>query len=295
MPSEPSFSCIYGELKAGKTADTLACFPQHTVWVAAPGALAPAESVWGFPEPERRDFETFKDILEFVDGGGTKGAVALVVDDASLIADRSVNAYTAKYGRNYDLWGALFTVAIKLRDSLRRKGCHVVFTTHLSPAEVKQGVRLKGGPAFPGQTRSKLPAAADLLLRAEPREGLIGWRYAYRCASPHVDWLQGSRYDTPDPAPMNLREILRHAGFVIPRLRGLEWQDDFADRVAQGLRENLGSPTAVFDYARAAAMAKGASEAHVLWAIRDGFDRAILSISPKRTRSLYGLGAPGVQ
>jgi hypothetical protein len=162
---------------------------------------------------------------------------------------------------------------------------------------VKQGVRLKGGPSFPGQTRSKLPAAADLLLRAEPREGTVGWRYAYRVGSPHPDWLQGSRYGTPDPAPMNLREILRHAGFTIPRLRGLEWQDDFADRVAQGVRENLGTPAAVvevFQFAREAAMARGVSEKHALWAIRDGFDRAILAASPDRTRSLYGLAAPAV-
>jgi hypothetical protein len=219
-----------------------------------------------------------------------------VIDDATLIADRTVTYLAAKYGRTYDLWGALFSQTVALRDELRRQGCFCVFTAHIVPAEMKSGVRLKGGPAFPGQTRSKLPAAAELLLRAEPREG-FGWKYSYRTASPHPDWLQGSRYNTPDPAPMNLREILLHAGFSVPRLRGLEWMDGFADGLAEALQGHLGDAkymVGLFDQGREQALKEGIPKQHALWAIRDGFDRAVLQATPPRTESLYGLPAVAV-
>ena len=287
---DPSFAMLYGELKAGKTADALATFP-GAIYVAAPGALSPAEALWGFPQPQAYDLETFADVQAF--GEKCHGAPALVIDDASLIADRTVNHYKAKFS-GFDLWGAVFTSAIRMRDSLRRRGMHVVMTCHPAPAETKDGVRHKGGPAFPGQVRAKLPAAADLLLRAESlsngatRGGQLlaasskapGWPMCYRTAR-HPDWLQGSRYNTPDRAPMNLREILRAVGFTIPRCPGLEWQDQLADAIAnQLLTVGIGDGAkvrGVLATARDYALERLSREtAHVYWALRDGYDRALL-------------------
>ena len=227
---DPSFSILYADLKAGKTSDVLAAFPS-AVYVAAPGALAPAESLWGFPCPPREDLETFMDIVKF--SRDLKGISALVIDDATLIADRTANALRVKGLGGWDLWGAVLSQAIHMRDTLRRRGFHIVFTCHPRTAHMENGVRVRGGPSFQGQCAAKIPAAADFLLRAEPRAGLdalganapmIGWTHVYRTGySP--DWLQGSRYNTPDMAPMNLAEILRLAGFTIARLPGLEWQE----------------------------------------------------------------------
>src|SRR3990172_13186548 len=72
----------------------------------------------------------------------------------------------------YEFWGAVFTSAIRMRDTLRRRGMHIAFTCHPAPASTKDGVRHLGGPAFPGQIAMKLPAAADLLLRGEGRAGM---------------------------------------------------------------------------------------------------------------------------
>ena len=297
---DPCFAMLYGELKAGKTADALATFPA-AIYVAAPGALSPAEGLWGFSQPEAHDLETFADVQRC--GETCRGAPALVIDDASLIADRTVNYYKARYS-GFDLWGSVFTSAIKMRDSLRRRGMHVVMTCHPAPAETKDGVRHKGGPAFPGQVRAKLPAAADLLLRAEsigggPANGApgpagatgasliitsgppsLGWPMCYRTAR-HPDWLQGSRYHTPDRSPMNLREILRAAGFPVPRLPGLEWQDALADAIAGqlatvGLADGA-KVRGVLAQARDYALTKLSREPrHVYWALRDGYDRALL-------------------
>jgi hypothetical protein len=294
VPHDPSFSILYGDLKAGKTADALAAFPA-AIYVAAPGALSPATSVWGFAEPKIHDLESFKDIREFGEKLPQGSTTAIVCDDATLIADRTAIYYEKKGIMGWDLWRAVVSQAIKMRDSLRRRGFHVVLTCHAGAAYIEQGVRRKGGPSFQGQARMKIPAAADLLLRAEARSGAgFGWPYVYRTA-PHPDWLQGSRYNTPDSAPMNLGEILRAAGFKIPRLRGLEWQEDFAAALAAKLLTTPGLGSAEYvkttlSKAHDVALARFTKdEKHAMWAVRDGYDRAVLKIAQAGHRaSLWG-------
>lgn len=298
MARDPSFSILCGDLKAGKTSDALAAFPRG-VYVAAPGALAPAQTLWGFDAPPRYDLETFDDVTAFGEQL-TPAHVALVIDDATLIADRTAGYLSRKSKLGgWDLWGAVLLQGIRMRDTLRRRGLHIVFTSHLRAAHIENGVRVRGGPSFQGQCSTKLPAAADFLLRAEARAGAgagsdafggasgptaIGWPMIYRTGySP--DWLQGSRYGTPDMSPMNLGEILRLAGFRIPRLPGLEWQEGVVASLANKLLEVglgdkdkvAGALLRVKDYCTA--KFKPSSEAHVYWAIRDGYDRAVLRIA----------------
>jgi hypothetical protein len=321
-PRDPSFAIPYGPLKYGKTGDELAAFP-GAIYVAAPGALSCAESLWGFPQPKARDLETFSDVRKLAEGNDCNGSIALVIDDATLIADRTVNYYKRKGLTGWDIYGATNTSAIRMRDTLRRRGMHVVMTCHPLPANTRDGVRHLGGPSFPGQIAAKLPAAADLLLRAEPRPGAamatgglelgvgqngtalvptapaapssFGWPFVYR-TSPHPDWMQGSRYGTPDMAPMNLGEILRLAGFQIPRMKGLEWQEN----VAQALAQKLIEPPGLGDSARVRdILAKvkdyvltrfTKTEAHAYWALRDGYDRAVLwTAAAGQRRALWGV------
>lgn len=314
MPRDPSFTGIYGELKYGKTADLLSAFGDLAVWIAAPGALSPAEETWGFAQPPARDLETFSDIRKLAEGNDVNGKLALCIDDASLIADRTVNAYKKKGLDGFGLWGAVFTSAIRMRDTLRRKGVHVALSCHPQPADTKDGVRRPGGPAFPGQVARKLPAAFDLLLRVEPKPGgapagggadlgqgaqsqsqTFGWPFCYRTAY-HPDWLQGSRYGTPDMSPMNLGEILRLAGFKIPRMRGLEWQEALADALARRLltAPGLGDPAhvkACLARVKEYALARFTKNpAHAYWAMRDGYDRAVLwTASSAQRAAMWGV------
>lgn len=291
MPTDPSFSILYGDLKAGKTSDVLSTFPA-AIYIAAPGALAPAESLWGFEVPKRHDLETFRDIRTFGEKLPQGSTIGLVIDDATLIADRTAIYYRDVKGLSgWDVWGAVVGAAVRMRDSLRRRGFHIVMTCHAAGPYVEQGVRQKGGPSFQGQARKKLPAAADFLLRAEARSGPgFFWPMVYRTA-PHSDWLQGSRYDTPDMSPMNLGEILRLAGFTVPRLRGFEWQEQIAAALADRLLAGPGlgnmehvkaSLARVYEYA----LAKfSKDERHVTWAARDGYDRAVLRMAQIAHRS----------
>ena len=307
MALDPSFSILYGDLKAGKTADALAAFP-FGVYIAAPGALSPAESVWGFPVPKHWDLETFDDVIRFAEQL-TAAHFALGMDDATLIADRTAGRLARTGLSGYALWGAVLERAIVLRDTLRGRGLHIVMTSHPRPVHIDNGVRIRGGPSFQGQCATKIPAAADLLLRAESRGGAggngdafggaaatstPGWPVMYRTAL-HPDWLQGSRYNTPDMAPMNLGEILRSAGHAIPRLRGLEWQESIANALANKLLEvGLGNAAKVKEaLARVLEYCLGKftkCEAHAYWALRDGYDRAVLRVaSAGQRRRLWGI------
>ncbi len=323
MPRDPSFTIIYDYLKSGKTACVLSTFGDRAVYIAAPGALAPAESVWEFPQPKARDLETFADVRKLAEGNDVNGAIALVIDDASLVADRTVNYYKMKGIGGYDLWGAVFTSAVRMRDTLRRRGMHIAFTCHPVLAGTRDGVRHLGGPAFPGQVAMKLPAAADLLLRGEARPGAangstvvldpalapasaaivttspapsaFGWPRVFRTAL-HPDWMQGSRYGTPDMSPLNLGEILRLAGFPLPRMKGLEWQENAAQALAERLVKPPGlgdsnyvrdSLSKVKDYCLSR-LTK--TEAHVYWALQDGYDRAVLrTAATGQRRSMWGV------
>lgn len=300
MPRDPSFAMVYGDLKAGKTADALSAFPGG-VYVAAPGALAPAEALWGFEQPKIHDLGTFKDIREFGEKLSPGTTPGLVIDDATLIADRTAIYYRdVKKLSGWDVWGAVVASAVKMRDSLRRRGFHVVMTAHAGGAFVENGIRHRGGPSFQGQARKKLPAAADLLLRAEARSTPgFGWSMLYR-TSPHPDWLQGSRYDTPDFAPMNLGEILRLAGFSIPRLRGLEWQEGLAEALAAKLLALDGEKIVLCDSEKTKAALRRVreyaltkftkDERHADWAVRDGYDRAVLRNAKAMQRAALWAG-----
>jgi hypothetical protein len=287
-PAPSVFGIVYGALKTGKTATTLAAFHERAIYVAAPGALACSENLWGFKVPPYEDLETLTDVLKFVRTLQPGQAVALVVDDATLLVDRTVAALAkiADPKNQYDLWGRLLGIATELRDLLRHLRIHCLLTAHEVAPEVKQGVRLRGGPAFPGQTRSKLPAAADLLLRTELRGGdamfggsSFGWPVVLRSGQ-SPDWLTGDRYHvTPDPSPMNLGELFRLAGFPLPRLRGLEWQEKVIERLAAVFQPQLGNAEVVKNIivqALGQMEAKGYPEPHALWALRDGYDRAVL-------------------
>ena len=279
----PSFTIDYGDLKVGKTAAVLAAFPT-AAYVAAPGALSAAEALWGFPQPEGHDLPTFTECRKFGEKLDPTKTPALVIDDATLIADRTAIYYRdEKHLGGFELWGAVLASAIKMRDSLRRRGIHIIMTAHVGPAYVEQGVRYKGGPAFQGQARRKLPAAADLLLRTEERTGDgVSWGYVFR-TPPHPDWLQGSRYNTPDSVPANLREVLLSAGFALPRLKGLEWQDKVAATIANQLTVAvLGDVTKTRETllkAREFLVGKFKNEAHVDWALQDGYAKAVIKIA----------------
>jgi hypothetical protein len=115
---DPSFTIIYGDLKVGKTAAVLAAFPT-AAYVAAPGALGAAEALWGFEKPAAHDLPNFTEVRKFGEKLDPSKHPALVIDDATLIADRTAIYFRdEKHLDGYDLWGAVLFSAVKMPRAL---------------------------------------------------------------------------------------------------------------------------------------------------------------------------------
>lgn len=294
---DASFSAIYSPPKFGKTSDIIYAFPD-ALFIAAPGALNPAVSVVGIEQLRLViDAETIQDVTSLLIRYGKK-VRAIVVDDFSVIADETIRR-SEKKKNGWKFWANMRNLLLDLRGAARDAGCHIVFNCHERPAgTAKNGMTRRGGPKLPGQMPEDFPALADLVLRARYDPSRIGWPYAYS-AGPDPDWIVGDRYDVvKNAAPMNLGEILRAAGYDIPRPKGLEW----IEPGVEGLSAVLAPLGVVEERATVKAAAERLSTAqkdprHIAWLLRDAVDRAAL----RRRRDIrYVLGpwlnppAPGI-
>jgi len=299
MPRHPSCAGIYAPIKTGKTVASGVAHPS-AIFIAAPGALNGLEGVFGIPEPESHDLETFPEVTAFVERL-KPGPEAIIIDDASVIADRTAAVMADKFkhsDNHFASWLATLKASIDSRDAIRRCRRHSVWTMHEVPPEEK-GARILGGPRFPGQAREKIPAAFDVLFRAVPRNGLEpapkrAWKFVFQ-TKPNADYLAGDRYHVAaDPSPMNLGEILRLAGYPLPRLKGLEWQEEWVRSIAAILLRtdatvglwlaNAERAEAVLEEAERKLTAKGYDERHIKWTLTDGYDRAVLLNARGRLR-----------
>lgn len=301
ISDQPAFVLQYGPPKMGKTTDDLLSFPR-AVWIAAPGALKPSIGVCGYEPLADRVFDVARiaEATEIVEKlgeakrhGKSKADVdAIVVDDLTLLVDRTVAALTRSGTGGFDLWAAVHGQLLALREAARRAGIHVVLNCHEIGPRIVDGSRFRGCPALPGKTLPyKIPAACDMVLHvaaAPPNSVSIGWPVHYRVGADDPDWITGDRHNvTPDPSPMNLGEILRlaarvsgRASFGPRRLPGLEWQEEIVEKGANTILKNIGDTAlvkAVLGEVLKHAMTKfNADERHALWTVRDTYDRAIL-------------------
>ncbi len=293
IATQPAFIFQYGDVKQGKTGDCGFSFPRAK-WIASPGALKPLLGLCGYepPDKDQHNVETVREATEIVSKLTAGTFDAVVVDDLTLLVDRTVAALQKRGMGGYDLWAAVHRQLLDLRETARRAGMHVVLNSHATPPHKVDGTFYKGAPALPGKALPyKLPAAADLVLRAEPAPAAtvtFGWPVLYRCDPADPAWVTGDRHNvTPDYSPMNLGEILRLIGrvsgtpsFGPRRLPGLEWQEQVVERAATALVEASDNDEkikailkATFDHA---AGKMKADERHALWTVRDALDRATL-------------------
>jgi hypothetical protein len=119
----------------------------------------------------------------------------------------------------------------------------------------------------------KIPHIASMVLRAgmDVTRTDAPWQGTYNCEL-NPEWYMKNRYGITGLLPMNLGELLRHAGFQVPRLAGLEWQDAWAENVATRLTDGQSAAELKLKVKKAGTTA-GFHPLHVRWAWRDGLDR----------------------
>lgn len=311
---DPAFGGTYGVSKSGKTTDNLYSFP-GAFFLAPPGALKPSVNVVGFDVPVGSVYDpksvpdaTAK-LKEVAKGGRFKVAV---VDDFSLLTELSFAHLEAKGLSGWKLWGALADEVLEFRDTGRRLGMHLLVNMHERAPAIVNGVAMRGGPKLPGKLPESFPAACDLILRAAPGASSfgvkLGWANVYKCNPNDPAWVTGDRHGvTPENAPMNLGEILRAAGYDVPRAPGMDWMDKAVEVVAavlikggppgdqQALREAApwltGQMLTLPQYAAMKDSLEGQRRIglHARWVLRDAYDRAVLLRARMNPLALFGI------
>lgn len=309
IAGEKAMIMTFGAIKVGKTVDALMSFPR-ALFICARGALKGGIGVAGFEPPDGaiRDVATLPDMIALVEAAGKlpekSRPDAVVIDDYSLYVAREV-ARLEKTSSGFDLWGFVYRFTLALRETARKAGCHVVFTMHELPPKIENGIAYAGTVALPGKKLPyDVPAAADMVLRAQPVEAAlgsgIGWPIVYRCNPTDSQWRTGDRHNvTPDYSPMNLGEILRlvareakaPAGWAPRRAPGLEWHESWVENAAESIRASgIADMKKARDVLRAlheACLKKDPDERHAAWAMRDAWDRAVLRNALSAHRRQY--------
>lgn len=233
---------LYGGYGHGKTLCALRFAPRAVVLTPAPGNLQPAvDFVGSYPKEIR---------VNTVDEARTevhklpKGSV-VILDDGTVLGDRSRIAFERRGWKGYDLWGALWASMHMLREEAASRGITLVGTYHEQPRYTHEGVHFPGGPKFGSRAVTPLfPHISQLVTRtgvvaAQPPE----WG-GYFTVDPGLaqSWGTKDRYSVCwDRTPMNLSAILwtareRGHDIALPsRPPGCEWMDEAMVGVADGL------------------------------------------------------------
>jgi hypothetical protein len=299
--AEPAFVCTYGPSGSGKSTDAGYSFPT-ALFLAAPGALKPLITVCGY-DPHRA-----KQVLEI--GMGGKGQIAtikdataairahagrvgaVVVDDFSYLAELTFAHYEALKLTGYKLFGAVREDTLDFRDACRYAGVHVSLNCWERAPTVKNGVFVKGGPKLHGDLPEAMPGICDMVLRCGIEPERKPWKGVYR-AGLDTDYVTKDRHNVVQGvAPMNTAEVLRFAGYTVPRHPGLPWQEEAVERIASAL---VAAPPA--DEAQIGRTAievltgRGYAAPYVAWTLRDALDRAALRRMHSNPFSAFGWSA----
>lgn len=283
----PAVFVSYGPSGSGKSTDMIYSFPTG-LFIAPPGALKPALGVVGFV-PDSVPAKTIMEATKVLESEGKKGKYgSIIVDDFSLLAEQTVSALEAKGKTGFKLWGELRDIVLEFRDTARQAGLHVGMTAHESTPREVNGVKIRGGPRLPGRLPEDVPTACDMVFRSAYDKTRRGWQMCYRCTISDPQWITKDRHGvTPDFAPMNTGEILRAAGYNIPRAPGLEWQEELVDALAKSMAANPSQEQALVKEAIEIAKERTDNQLHIRWVLRDALDRAALIRAKANVFDMY--------
>jgi hypothetical protein len=240
-------------------------------------------------------------IAEFVKRNGKPPAI--VLDDFSILAERSHFALDRAGMKGWGVWQKLARDVMALRELALNLGVTLIITCHESqPKTTDAGVFIPGGPKMPSAAMvAMLPSICTLVMRGakDTFAQLPEWSGAYSCDATDGRWVTKDRYCVvPKTAPQNIREILLrareigHDVIVPPRAQGLEWLDGVAEQVAGGLRSGaFQNPAAAATGLAGAPNLPSQDPRHLRWAWRDGCARHKLRTAGA-VHELFGMFIP---
>lgn len=305
----PAVVFAYGDKGVGKSVDQFLADP--LAWTLGPdGCLKGArwfcgDAVYSGAEHLLVRVSTLDDVIAVLTqmAEGKRERRNVRIDDFTPISATTIHQLRSKYGDTgrgpYQMWDHYDRLVDTIKVYANTLGIHVFASSHIAqPHQTTNRGFVKGGPDVGG------PGAMDTILstthviyKAEPDPARWPWPAGYRCDNPSATWEFKDRHNVVmGSAPMNLREILRVAGYTLPRYPGMEWQDEWADRVANEV--DAGRPARdAFTDAVDTLTASGVERGVAYWTARDGLCRSELRVrQDPLSRALSAsatVGAPG--
>lgn len=317
---EPAFIVVAGDSDTGKSTDMVLSFAGIGMFAAQEGGL---KSAWAMARidleatKQRRPVHYVEEATKIVTWIGEhpeRGIEAFGVDDLSLLM---LNSYRhiakedppmvqikngARAGQwevnQIEVWDKVGDRVVEFAQACRWAGVHVMCGAHLRPSEnVKdrqtgQLIFTKGGPELPSRKLTRrLPHFADIVYLSEVRTP-EPWQGVYKCVDGDPHYYMKDRHDVVrGEAPLNMAEILRHAGYTIRRPKGLEWMEQAAERTAQEILSGRAAPVVCAEIAHKLFYKRNFIRQHIWWAVhRDGVDRAMLRRAEAARLTTLGVG-----
>jgi len=280
---DPVLSLSYGPSGIGKTTDTGLSFP-NALFIAAPGALQSIRNVAGY-EPLVENASTLLDVTKLVSKVGeyrAKGADvkidAVVVDDFSYLAEQTFASLEKKFN-GFRLWGELRDAVLDFRNAARFAKVHVVVNCwEQAPKDKPGGGRVKGGPMLSGNLPEQVPAMFDMVLRCGLDPMRKPWPGIYQCVA-DPNYVMKDRLNIASaahPAPMNMAELIRAAGYEVSRRADAAWQEEMVEKVSRAILESGPAREKEVVNSTYADLIKHVSVPMARWTLRDAMDRAVI-------------------
>lgn len=290
-PFEPGFYAIGGELGSGKSFDIGKSLIGATVIEAGTGDMGaltmPCLRAGGFrPSAVHGLSGNLSQMMDWCTGKGKETiqrSGALIIDDATLLVEDSVTHWRQNNpgGNAYYAFNRRDLLMKNFRRLTDELGVLVVALFHIKMGQKKDGVSVAQGRLSVGV--NKVEASNDVSASAYsvwryvnwPQGPNPWWSKRYFCGSDDSEFPGKDRNDVLGAinpyGPANFREYMRKATRrPLPRLPGLDWQDEIADYVAGEMDKGA----KVLDVIRALLGTAGnADERHLRWAIDDGIAR----------------------
>lgn len=271
---EKAMVMTYGGSGSGKTTDCGYSFP-NGLFIAARGALQSVRHTCGY-SPATVEATTIDDatatLLSVTKQGGKYDAI--IIDDFSFLAEQTMSVFEKKTS-GFTLFKKLRDSIINFRNAARYANAHVVLNCWAQAPKTRgDGSYVRGGPMLSGNLPEQMPAMCDLVLQCAEDHGRQPWKGTYKCefSSQYVMKDRFGLCYTMSPAPMNLGEILRTAGYEISRLSTLPWQEEVVEKFSRELEASqdiFGTANTLYGQL----LQKGVDPKAARWTLRDALDR----------------------
>lgn len=283
------FGLSYAPSSYGKTVDAGYAFP-NALFICRTGGEKSIISTCGYTPTILRHTLLPDATKALKDYAGKFDAI--VVDEFDFLVEDTLRAFDQRY-TGYKVFGELKKAVFTFRNTAREINPHVWITClERGPKRREDGTLQRGGPSLPSDLPEKVPAMCDLVLRGSRDPLRRPWPGIYRVDVNSTEWVGKDRDSgTPDPAPMNLGEILRFNGYDLSRHASAPWQAAFVQRIHEEMLNGSEDEEGDTDFVEKwypLLLTKGIPVPLAKWTIRDALDRTLLTRAKRvRDASFY--------